>query len=121
MDDKIKKVEQHAETIKNAVEKSTYLNDTIVGMMEYKELAQQIIKRNHRIILSLVAAIVIFIGLWVWERNQYEYVTSYDLNGVYSLADSDGNVIASDLTPDQIADMANALLTETPEPLDVNG
>lgn len=62
--------------------------------------------RNHKSVfwivlcwaISLIAAICIFAHLWL----QYDYESSVDASGVYVITDSDGNVIASDLTSEDI-------------------
>ena len=47
-------------------------------------------------------AIVIVVLAFVWYLNQYDFTSSIDQNGVYTLIDSEGNVISSDITPEQI-------------------
>lgn len=48
--------------------------------------------------LSLIITVVSFVWLW----NQYDYVSSNELSGVYNLVDSEGNVISSDIEPDDV-------------------
>lgn len=48
--------------------------------------------------VSVIAAVGIFTYLWL----QYDYVSDVDAKGVYVLTDSSGNVLASDLTPDDV-------------------
>ena len=48
--------------------------------------------------VSVIAAAGIFTYLWL----QYDYVSDIDAKGVYVLTDSSGNVVASDLTPDDV-------------------
>lgn len=47
-------------------------------------------------------AIVIVVLAFVWYLNQYDFTSSIEQNGVYTLIDSEGNVISSDITPEQI-------------------
>ena len=47
-------------------------------------------------------AIVIVVLAFVWYLNQYDFTSSIEQNGVYTLIDSEGNVISSDITPGQI-------------------
>lgn len=47
------------------------------------------------VILSVVIA-------FVWYLNQYDFESSIEQNGVYTLIDSEGNVISSDISPEQI-------------------
>lgn len=44
--------------------------------------------------------IIVFVYLW-----QYDFTSTIEQNGVYTLVDSQGNVISSDITPDQINDI----------------
>lgn len=48
--------------------------------------------------LSLIISVLAFVWLW----NQYDYESSTELSGVYCLVDSQGNVISSDLEPDDV-------------------
>lgn len=48
--------------------------------------------------VSLIA--VVFAFVWLW--NQYDYESSTELSGVYCLVDSQGNVVTSDLDPDDV-------------------
>ena len=47
---------------------------------------------------SLVLAICAFVFLWL----QYDYESTTELSGVYNLVDSQGNVVTSDLSPDDV-------------------
>lgn len=48
--------------------------------------------------LSLIVTVIAFVWLW----NQYDYVSSTELSGVYNLVDSEGNVISADLAPEDV-------------------
>lgn len=48
--------------------------------------------------LSVVLIVVGFIWLWC----QYDYTSTVEYSGVYNLTDSEGNVISSDLTADDV-------------------
>lgn len=72
--------------------------------------------RKSKIIHSLVSVICGCIGAllvvicgFLWYLNQYDFVseTIMTSTGVYSLIDSEGNVIASDLTGDEIMEVLN--------------
>lgn len=62
----------------------------------------------HKILVSIVVgalcAILMVVGGFIWYLNQYDFEsTSTQLaTGVYAVVDSDGNVIANDLTPEDI-------------------
>lgn len=47
---------------------------------------------------SLIIAVVSFVWLW----NQYDYESTTELSGVYNLVDSEGNVISSDISPEDV-------------------
>ena len=48
--------------------------------------------------LSVVAIVCAFVFLWL----QYDYTSSIETSGVYNLVDSQGNVITSDISPDDV-------------------
>lgn len=39
---------------------------------------------------------------FIWYLNQYDFVSTVEQTGIYTLTDSQGNVISADITPDQI-------------------
>lgn len=47
---------------------------------------------------SLVAVVIAFVYLWL----QYDYESVTEYSGVYNITDSEGNVITSDLTPEDV-------------------
>ena len=55
-----------------------------------------------KINVAELLAIVIVVLSFVWYLNQYDFTSSIEQNGVYTLIDSEGNVISSDITPEQI-------------------
>lgn len=59
-------------------------------------------RRWFRAFLIMVAVEVLTIGGFIWYLNQYDFESSIEQNGVYTLIDSQGNVISSDITPEQI-------------------
>lgn len=69
-----------------------------------------------KIIYSCLITILLIIGGFLWYLNQYDFVsestitttTTNDSTGIYSLIDSEGNVIASDLTDDEINQLMEA-------------
>lgn len=66
--------------------------------------------------LSVVSTVAIFAWLWL----QYDYVSTDTTNGVYVLSDSEGNVIASDLAPEDVIHIMELLgdgkYNENPKP-----
>lgn len=65
------------------------------------ELKEQL-KRCYKIILILIAVVVATVAGFLLYLNQYDFESSIEQNGVYTLIDSQGNVISSDITPEQI-------------------
>lgn len=55
--------------------------------------------------VALIITVVSFVWLW----NQYDYSSSTELSGVYNLVDSEGNVISSDLSPEDVARIMEGL------------
>lgn len=56
------------------------------------------------IVAALIAVMMVVAG-FLWYLNQYDF-TSYETStaeGVYALIDSEGNVISSDLSPEEVA------------------
>ena len=81
--------------------------------MEYNEmqtiplaLHEMHMARNNRLLrwlcVAWAASVVIIVGLFVWLWNQYDYESSNELSGVYNLVDSQGNVVSTDLEPDDV-------------------
>lgn len=48
--------------------------------------------------ITIVLIVAGFVGYLIWGNNS----SSISTNGVYNLVDSEGNVIATDLTPEDI-------------------
>ena len=72
-----------------------------IAMEMLGELKEQT-KRWFRAFLILVGVEVATIAGFIWYLYQYDFESTIEQNGVYTLIDSQGNVISSDITPDQI-------------------
>jgi hypothetical protein len=78
---------------------------TMELFQEFKEhnKRQTITNRIMLGILTFALCVITFIScLFIWYIQQFDFVESIDQTGVYTLVDSEGNVISSDLTPDEI-------------------
>lgn len=75
--------------------------DKGIAMELLADLKEQT-KRWFRAFLIMVAVEVLTIGGFIWYLNQYDFESSIEQNGVYTLIDSQGNVISSDITPEQV-------------------
>ena len=80
-----------------------------VSEKEEKGLAMEMLgelkeqsKRWFRAFLVMVAVEILTIGGFIWYLNQYDFESTIEQSGVYTLIDSSGNVISSDITPEQI-------------------
>ena len=64
-------------------------------------------------IIGALCAILMVIGGFIWYLNQYDFegttTTTTSATGVYAVVDSEGNVIANDLTPEEIQSIMKVL------------
>lgn len=64
-------------------------------------------------IIGALCAILMVIGGFIWYLNQYDFegttTTTTSATGVYAVVDSEGNVIANDLTPEEIQSIMEVL------------
>lgn len=74
------------------------------------DIIRDYMKTNKRLWLVLVIVILLF-GGYVFFQNfmPTKKVIEADLKGVYNLVDSDGNVIASDITPEELSKLVGEL------------
>lgn len=49
----------------------------------------------------LLIVILSIVGVFIWYLNQYDFTSEQTVSGVYALVDSDGNVVAQDITPEE--------------------
>lgn len=67
------------------------------------------IKALLRVICGCVASLIVVIGGFLWYLNQYDFcsteTTTTTATGVYTLVDSEGNVIAQDISPEEIQEI----------------
>lgn len=62
-------------------------------------------KRLIRVIAGLMVMISLIVGAFLLYLYQYDFSGTIEQSGVYTLIDSDGNVISSDITPEQMEDI----------------
>lgn len=92
--------------------KETYKDEHGVAMvpLAYHETSILREKKEKKwIIIGFLLSMVAIVGLFVFLWLQYDYVTDIDASGVYVLTDSQGNVIASDLTPEDVIQIMEGL------------
>ncbi len=59
-------------------------------------------RRTKHIVIGFVSIIIAIIVATTYERLQYDYVSSVETSGVYNLVDSEGNVVTSDISPEDV-------------------
>lgn len=59
-------------------------------------------KRWFHAFLVMVLVEVMTIAGFIWYLYQYDFTSTIEQSGVYTLIDSSGNVISSDITAEQI-------------------
>lgn len=83
-------------------------NENIENDMWVSELIDLVKSQCKRWAMAFFAVL----GLWaatiagfIWYLNQYDFVSTVEQNGVYTLIDSEGNVISSDISPNQVIEI----------------
>lgn len=65
-----------------------------------KLLAQK--EKTLRFIISIFLIVIIaVVSVFIWYLNQYDFTSEQTVSDVYTLVDSDGNVVAQDITPEE--------------------
>lgn len=65
-----------------------------------KQLAQK--DKTLKFIITLFLIVILsIVGVFIWYLNQYDFTSEQTVSGVYTLVDSDGNVVAQDITPEE--------------------
>lgn len=59
-------------------------------------------RRLWRLCICWAVSVIIIVIAFVWLWNQYDYESTTELSGVYNLVDSQGNVVTSDISPDEV-------------------
>lgn len=73
-------------------------------MKQEPSIAYSLITLLKRVIFGFIILIIIIVGGFMYYISTQDYSsdTSVDATGVYNLVDSEGNVIATDLTAEDI-------------------
>lgn len=72
-----------------------------LAMEMLRELKEQS-KRWFVAFCVMVFSEIITIAGFIWYLYQYDFASTIEQTGIYTLVDSEGNVISSDITPEQI-------------------
>lgn len=82
-------------------EKVTEKEEHGLAMEMLGELKEQSKRWFHAFIIIVIVEALTIAG-FIWYLYQYDFTSTIEQAGVYTLIDSSGNVISSDITPDQI-------------------
>lgn len=67
------------------------------------------IKNLLKVICGCIVSIIVVIGGFLWYLNQYDFCSNssniINAEGVYTLVDSEGNVIVQDISPEEIQEI----------------
>lgn len=66
-------------------------------------------RRLFRVCVCWAASLIITVLAFVWLWRQYDHESSTEYTGVYNITDSEGNVISSDLSPEDVIRIMEAL------------
>lgn len=72
--------------------------------LENDKKSKLIIQKDKTIkfIITLFLIVILsIVGVFIWYLNQYDFTSEQTVSGVYALVDSDGNVVAQDITPEE--------------------
>lgn len=76
------------------------------------ELLEELKRQNKRLITALFIVISLWtatIGAFLLYLNQYDFSNSVEQTGVYTFSDSQGNVISSDITAEQMKEILEVI------------
>lgn len=59
-------------------------------------------RRLRYVVTIFSALLIIVVSAFVYLWLQYDYESSIDTSGVYNLVDSQGNVLTSDISPEDV-------------------
>lgn len=83
------------------------------------EILEELKRQNQglrRIIVGLMFLVGFVVGSFLFYLYQYDFSGTIEQKGVYTLIDSDGNVIGSDdITPEQMEDILKIINGESEE------
>lgn len=81
------------------------------------------IQSLHRVVATIVSvalvAVLLVVGGFLWYLNQYDFsgtmTETITAEGVYAIVDSEGNVIGSDFTAEEIQGLLEGVLSNNGE------
>lgn len=72
--------------------------------LENDRKSKQLVQKDKtlKFIITLFLIVILsIVGVFIWYLNQYDFTSEQTVSGVYALVDSDGNVVAQDITPEE--------------------
>lgn len=95
----MKENECKTDLLSEALDQSLELNKIQAGMLKEKEKTN----RSPWIAFFVTLGILFLTNCaWMLLWNQYDTMSSYEANGIYALIDSNGNILAQDITQEQL-------------------
>lgn len=95
------------------MEQDLIVSTLLSELKSENEHKSRLVKGLIKVICGCVISILAVIGGFLWYLNQYDFIdtstTTNTATGVYALIDSEGNVIAQDLTPEDITRLMEVL------------
>lgn len=80
------------------------VSELLSELKEENERKSRLLIQKEKTIKFLVAVFLVvimaIIGVFIWYLNQYDFTSEQTVSGVYTLVDSDGNVVAQDISPE---------------------
>lgn len=80
------------------------VSELLAELKEENERKSKLLVQKEKTIKFLVAifltVILAIVGVFIWYPNQYDFTSEQTVSGVYALVDSDGNVVAQDISPE---------------------
>lgn len=92
---------------------STLASELLSELKEENERKSKLIKQKDKhffiyVIVSIVVLLIIIIA-GIWYLNQYDFTSEQTVSGVYTLVDSEGNVIATDITSEEYQELMEVI------------
>lgn len=94
--------------LENDVEEKEPQGIAMELLREFKENNKRLDEQNKRLINNtqwLFALIAFIVSAFLLYLCQYDFSGTIEQNGVYTLIDSSGNIISSDITPEQMEEI----------------
>lgn len=62
-------------------------------------------------VVTAIAAVLLVVAGFLMYLNQYDFSSTTTATGVYTVVDSEGNVVASDITSDELVDLMEVVVS----------